>query len=113
MRDLGTLGVRIHLSGAEPGRTALLALGLSSTSWAGQPLPLALDPVGLPGCLLYTSVEVLTPVLVGTAGVAAGYASVEVPLPLLNPGTVTLHGQWLVPWASGGAKTSDALRWRH
>ena len=55
---------------------ALLALGISNTSWQGIPLPLALDPIGGIGCMIYTSSDVLIPVpnFNGTA-----YVSLQVP----------------------------------
>jgi len=112
LRDLGT-AARLHLSGAEPGQTAFLAVGSSRATWNGQSLPLRLDLYGFPGCLLFVSPDVVIPAPIGTTGVARGYASVDLPRPLANPGTIVLHGQWLVPWQSTGGGTSDALLWRH
>jgi len=113
LRDFGANGARLHLSGAEPGQTAFLAVGSSRATWNGQPLPMGLEPYGFPGCLLYVSPDVVIPAPIGTTGVARGHASVDIPRPLANPGTIVLHGQWLVPWQSTGGGTSDALLWRH
>jgi hypothetical protein len=40
----------VHLSQVEPGLDVFLAIGGSSTSWLGVPLPLDLGLVGMPGC---------------------------------------------------------------
>jgi hypothetical protein len=110
LRDLGSAGVRIHLSGAPPAAPAFLLLGLSRTSWAGTPLPLRLDPFGFGGCELYTSIDALVPATTGTVGNDRGYAFVDVPLPLRGlPRAVVLHGQWVV--CPGGL--SAALQWTH
>jgi len=106
-------GQRIHLSGAAPGRQAVLAIGTSRTSWLGQRLPLALDPFGFPGCALATSVEVLVGTVTGTTRRESGYAHVDVPaLPSFPP--VDLHAQWIIldPSAGSGGATSDALWWQ-
>jgi hypothetical protein len=42
----------VHLSQVEPGLDVFLAIGGSSTSWLGVPLPLDLAIVGMPGCAL-------------------------------------------------------------
>lgn len=116
LRDLQGRGVRLHLSNAPPAGYAALALGLSRTQWNGTPLPLPLDPLGLPGCSLFTSVEVLATAWTGTAGLERGYAFVDLPLPLQPPSQerFTLHGQWLVlDPIRGTAAATDALLWRH
>jgi len=116
LRDLGTGGVRIHLSGAEPGQPAALLLGLSRTLWAGLSLPLGLDPFGLPQAALLVSPDLLLWTTAGIAGTSRGYAYHDLPIPLaVPPGTFTLHGQWLCLGSNPATpgSTSDALLWRH
>jgi len=114
LRDLGPNGVRIHLSGAPPGRPAALLIGFSQMTWIGQPLPLALYPFGFPdGSMLYTSVETMIGVTTGTNGIAKGYAFVDLPLRPTSPGLVTVHAQWLCFDASNRpAAFSQAISWR-
>ena len=35
------------------------------------------------------------PAITGAAGIASGYASLDIPLPLASPGTVSVHAQWV------------------
>jgi len=115
IRALGKRGVRIHLSGAPPSARAWLMLGLSRRTWGPAKLPLDLALVGLPGCKLYTSIELLAPATTGSQGIAKGYAFVDLGLPLAAPGKewFTLYGQWLV--AGNGTRTglSEAMQWKH
>jgi hypothetical protein len=106
-------GVRVHLSGAPPGRTAVLLLGFSRTAWLGQRLPLPLDAFGLPGCALATSIDVLGFAMTGTQGVDAGHASFDLPGGV-SPWPVDLFGQWFVldPQTDRIGTLSDALRWK-
>jgi hypothetical protein len=113
--DRGDQGIRIHLSDAPAATTALLAIGLSRTTWAGRALPLPLDSFGLPGCALSTSIDAVLPVVTGRAGLASGYARVDLPRPLaIGPGSYEVFGQWLVFDAAGRAPQalSEALHWR-
>jgi hypothetical protein len=112
-----TTGVRIHLSNGPPNSLAVLLFGLSSTQFGGVPLPLPLDGIGLPGCELWTSIELMVTTTTGSAGIAAGHAAVDIPLPPppVGQGTWGLSAQW---WVSGDAVTfpggmSQAVRWRH
>ncbi|HEX6812999.1 MAG TPA: hypothetical protein VF384_15345 [Planctomycetota bacterium] len=59
--------VGTNLQPAQP--FAWLLLGVSSTAWAGVPLPLPLDAIGMAGCALQTSVEA-SPLASVTAGTA-------------------------------------------
>lgn len=115
LTDLGAGGLRIHLSNAPPNTAALFLVGLSNTAWLGNPLPLGLGPLGLPGCNLFTSIDVAPPVLTGTTSVNAGYAFYDIPIPLGAGRQITLNGQWLV--ANPGATTlgalSGGLSWQH
>jgi hypothetical protein len=46
---------------APPGAPALLALGLSSTTWGTLSLPASLAALGMPGCALAVSVDATSP----------------------------------------------------
>jgi hypothetical protein len=113
-RDLGASGVRITLKDGTPGAPAALFVGLSRTSWGGQVLPYPLAPLGLPGCSLNTSIDLVLPTTTGTVGLARGYASFDIPTRLTPTGR-TLHAQW---WCHGGKPLelgafSDALLWHY
>ena len=97
---------------------AFLLIGISSSTWNGAPLPLPLsgEPFGLAGCSLYTSIEVAAAVHTGTTGNNAGYAFVDLPLPIAaGAPQLTLNGQWLVmdPSGTGPAAMSNGLTWGH
>jgi hypothetical protein len=113
MRRIGQGDPVIQLSEAPSGTSALLLLGLSSTTWVGQPLPLPI--AGFPGCSLGVSIDAVVAKVTGTDGNNAGYTSFHLPLPLSGPLGVTLYGQWLVlghgPTWPGG--TTGALSWQH
>jgi hypothetical protein len=109
-------GVRIHLSQAPHNVPAVLLLGLSTTSWLGTPLPLALDPIGLPGCSLRTAVDLMHLTTTSNQTHPSGYVHLDLPYPVptVGQGTWTLSAQWLV---LGDAQTfpggmSQAMRWR-
>jgi hypothetical protein len=102
----------IHLSKAAPGVHAFLALGLSSTSWAGLELPLDLAALGMPGCALLTSPDVLVHRITQSVPPAPGRASVELRIPA-DPGVLgaAFHAQWLVgPGDRTPASVTRALR---
>lgn len=113
----GTSGIRVHLSNAPPNSLAVLLLGLSTTHYYGVPLPASLDGLGLPGCQLRTSIELLCPALAGTVGTAAGHAQLDlgVPVPVSGQGIWDVSAQW---WVLGDGTNfpggmSQAVRWRH
>lgn len=116
LRNLGGKGVRLHLNQAPAKAPAFLLLGLSRSQWGGTTLPLPLGFIGLPGCRLNTSVDVIVSSLAGSTGISRGYAAVDISVPLAgtNP-KVTVYGQWLVWDPTGnrpGAMTA-ALSWKH
>jgi hypothetical protein len=102
----------VDLSGARAQTAAGLILGASKTVWGAFTLPLALAPLGAPGCALLASFDVL----IGAATDANGAAS----LPLAIPNapslvSVVFHNQWFVvdqnanqlgaAWSNGGTAT--------
>lgn len=60
------LGSEFGVRGTDlgPQRVALLFVGASDSVWHGVPLPADLTPVGMPGCTLLTSIEVMLVALV-------------------------------------------------
>ncbi len=106
--------VRVHLSGGEPGGMAVLVLGFSRTSFGPLSLPVSLERLGLTGCQLHVSIDASVLSNVET-GRHAGYAGVDLPVPLGVPGGIALHGQWLVlgSGATAPGGVSDALVWYH
>lgn len=98
MRDLDGPGVRWSLSNAGLGVPAVLLFGLSSANHGPLALPAPLDPFGLPGWTLQTSVETTLLALTGRLGMNAGCTQVDLALP---PGRslaltgLTMHAQWL------------------
>jgi hypothetical protein len=51
----------LQLSELPSSNTSVLWLGTSATSWEGHPLPLDLAVIGMPGCALHASVDILVP----------------------------------------------------
>ncbi len=109
-------GVRVHLTRVPPAVPAVLLLGLSTTSHAGVPLPASLDPFGLPGCLLRTSIDTSYLVMTSSLAHPPGYTSIDLPhpVPATGQGTWSVSAQWLV---LGDAQSfpggvSQAIRWR-
>lgn len=108
--------VRIHLSRAPSNAPAVLLVGLSTTQHGGAALPHALDPYGFPGCVLRTSIDAAWTTTTGSQGIDAGYAYVDLPLPVAANGI----GTWSVSaqWAVLGTGTeypggwTQAVRWR-
>jgi hypothetical protein len=116
MASLGTTGVRLHMSNGPPNSLAMLLVGLSTTQCQGLPLPAPLDHVGLPGCSLRTSIDLVHTTLSGTTGNNLGYASIDLPFPVpaAGLGTWSLSAQWLVlgdPSTFPGGMT-QAIRWQ-
>jgi hypothetical protein len=116
MKSLGPFGVRLHVSNAPANSLAVLLLGLSTSQFQGVPLPASLNHLGLPGCELRTSIELMYTGVTGTTGIASGHAALDLPfpVPLVGSGTMSLSAQWLVV---GDASTfpggmSQALEWR-
>ncbi len=111
-RGLAWLGTTItletfHLAAASPG--AALAIGTSATSWRGIPLPFDLSGLGMTGCTLWVSAELLLP-----APVQAGVAEWPLTVPS-NPSLlgVSVFGQGFAVELNTnplGAVATNALR---
>jgi hypothetical protein len=98
MRVVPGTAVRLTLSNAPPTMPALLLLGLSDTAHGALPLPAPLDPFGLPGMTLLTSVEALASSWTGGTGMANGFTSIDFDLPpghSLGSTGLQLFAQWL------------------
>ncbi len=116
MQSLGATGVRVHLSDAPPSSPAVLLIGLSTTQFAGLPLPLSVDGLGFPGCFLRTSIDAQLLVVTGSFGQAAGYARIDLPhpVPVSGSGMWSLSAQWVVMGlgAQYPGGTSQVAAWR-
>jgi len=111
VRSLGAR-IRVTVVDGPTGGFAVLLLGTSRTTYGGVPLPLPLDPFGLPGCQLLTSIDASVSIHLGSFGVDRGYAAIDLPLTLVGagPGTRPLYAQWLVVTPAGApAGVSQAL----
>ncbi len=105
---------RVQLSKAPPGSTAILFLGLSKARFGTLRLPLNLNQFGFAGCSLYTSIDYLASSTAGKSGRNAGFASVDIPLPLTSTGKTSIHGQWAIMGpAAGQWGFSRGLVWKH
>jgi hypothetical protein len=74
---LGNQSFALTLNAAVPASPALLWIGFSRHTAYGQTLPLALDPIGAPGCAFLVSVEAQHFLLTD----AGGHAQVGLPIP--------------------------------
>jgi hypothetical protein len=100
--------VQIGVAPAGSGALALLALGLSSTSWGAIALPASLASIGAPGCALAVSVDATLPM-----PPVGGVPTATLPLPPVNAfAGLSLFAQALVadPAANAaGFVLSDAI----
>jgi FG-GAP repeat len=98
------------VSNGGAGALGALAVGSSTTSWGGTPLPLALAPA-LPGCSLYVSVDNLVPFVLGTG--LGGLGAVKFPIAVpVAPGLagITAHLQAYVADSGTGALPGAVTR---
>ncbi len=101
----GTLQLRARLL---PSRAPALAiLGVSNTQLGGLPLPIELTSLGLPGCSLYVSTEVVLPTATNSVGTAFGSA-LSVPTATALVG-VRLYGQFAAFEASGALRFTPGI----
>lgn len=85
-----------------PAVPAVLALGVSTSSWGGLRLPFDLAPLGAPGCIAYTSVQAVV-VLAAVGGEALWQQQV--------PAMASLLGQrvYAQVWANDAAANAAGL----
>jgi hypothetical protein len=89
------------VSNLAPGAAPSIVFGYSTTSWGTTPLPFDLGALGLQGCTLRTSVDVLVGLSANLAQPAAAGLSLPVPVaPALVGSAVTV--QAYVPTTSTG-----------
>jgi hypothetical protein len=84
--------LELRLFGGVPGSLLIGTFGVSKTSWNGVPLPLDLSFIGLRGCNIYASEEILIPIKANTNGGAAIIAKLP---PDRNLAGVNLFSQWI------------------
>ncbi len=80
------------LFGAVPSTVAILVVGASRTAWATLPLPLMLDGLGLTGCSVQVSQDVLLPVVAKATGAATFL--LDIPSDPQLAGS-TVYTQWM------------------
>ncbi|MEQ1634019.1 MAG: hypothetical protein ABL997_16695 [Planctomycetota bacterium] len=95
---------RITVANGNPGSLAWLVGGLASEStYAGLPLPIALDPFGWTGCSAFVAPAVAIPTVLGTSGLDLGYAQIDLPFPIASTNGHALAAQWLLLDPTTGA----------
>jgi hypothetical protein len=90
---------------------AILFIGAYNSTWNGVPLPLDLGTMGMPGCSLWVSGEILVPV-----AIAGGRGTATIPIPLdtaLLSGRFFSQGFVIDPSANSvGISTSQGIACR-
>lgn len=106
------IGVRMTVADGPSAGIGVLLLGTSRTQFGGIPLPIALDLIGLRGCLLQTSIDVALPLALGQGRMDRGYAAIDLPT-TLGAGSANVFAQWFVlggsPVAPSGVTQALAL----
>ena len=78
-------------------------------------MPMNLRDFGFPGCELATAIDIFSCTITGTIGLERGYAYVDLPVPVREPGSAAyaMFGQWLVldPTPGSEGVLSDAMAW--
>lgn len=104
-------GSRLQIANAPPGALAWCILGFgASTSTAGLPLPVALDPYGFPGCTLNVPLDFVGATSTGTAGIDRGYAAFDLPVSPASAGGTQFAVQWLVLDPTAGFEAWSSRR---
>jgi hypothetical protein len=89
-------GSRITIAKAEPGAFAWLNLMVGNpASYGGVALPMSLDTIGFPGCMLHVAPEISFLRMLGTTGIDRGYAAVDLNWHLAAAQGYVLQAQWL------------------
>lgn len=91
----------VHVSRTEANRSAVLFVGLSSTSFGGTPLPFDLSRFGFPGCSLLVSIDAMIEVTT-TGQPGNGHATTLLPIPN-DPAlqAMRFHLQWALVESAG------------
>ena len=98
---------RLEITNLRRFRTGVVFVGVSGTQWAGQPLPLALDPAGFVGCSVYASGELMVPF----AASETFTWNVRIPNnPALVGGAIYNQALIVEPLTPGGLVASNAGR---
>ncbi|HHI79588.1 MAG TPA: hypothetical protein ENK02_06375 [Planctomycetes bacterium] len=84
--------LELRLFGGVPNSLLIGTFGISKTKWNGVPLPLDLGFLGLTGCKIYASEEIMIPVKANTNGGAAIVAKLPADPSLAG---VNLYSQWI------------------
>ncbi|MEQ1736553.1 MAG: hypothetical protein ABL886_09145 [Rhodoglobus sp.] len=88
---------RITIANGNPGSLAWLVGSLANeSSYGGLPLPIPLDPFGWTGCSAFVAPSVSVPTVLGSTGLTAGYAHVDLPCLIASSNGLALAAQWLV-----------------
>ncbi|MCU0862528.1 MAG: VCBS repeat-containing protein [Planctomycetes bacterium] len=109
VRKFEPSGFRITLTDAEQGAPAFLVLGFSQPPQPG----INLQALGFPGCTLFPSPDIYGLKLVGTAGIAAGYAMHDFTQQLRatpGVGTYAVYAQWVALGQTWPGGVSEAIR---
>lgn len=92
-----------YLFGAPPSAGVLLGVGASNQAWLGLPLPLDLGGLGLNGCRILVSLDIL----LAARTTSAGLAELRWPVPSVRALLgATFYSQWLCP---GDGRVSQSL----
>ncbi|MGH7151897.1 MAG: integrin alpha, partial [Planctomycetota bacterium] len=108
--EIGTT-TAVNVSKTVPGGRALLVLGLSDTAWGPVPLPLDLGSLGMAGCSLLASADLLCPIDTEPTPPAPGRGSVLLAIPF-EPSLIgaAVFVQWIVGSAPGALIPGGATR---
>jgi hypothetical protein len=99
----------LNLSRVPSGLGSALIIGLSNTHAGNIPLPLVIDPVLAPGCVLYESIDWFLPTPTVSASPGTGRAIVPLSIP---PGVtgLTFYTQWAIENPAGSPTLGSVTR---
>ena len=109
VRQFEPSGFRITMSGAEPGVPSFLVLGFSQPPQPGVDL----QALGFVGCTLFPSPDIYGLKIVGSTGIAAGYAMHDFTQQLRatpGVGTYAVYAQWVALGQTWPGGVSEAVR---